>query len=290
MLLVESKSGIRFTLSNGKPVYYGEKDPLQYYFDKTGRIYSDKIAKFVVSSNKNTKGLVFNRIKRIFPNIYVDEIQDLAGYDLEIIKGLYKEGVNLLMVGDPRQVTYLTHNESKNKKYSSGRIEDFVRAFCKEVEIDTLTLNRSYRNHPLICDYANMLYPQMAPCQSCSRFTSFHDGIFFITPDLVESYINLYHPIQLRDKRSVKVSDNALVFNFGESKGLTFDRVLIYPTNPMKAWLANASSELKPESRSRLYVAITRAKFSVAFVVDKQFLYSRHNIVHWREADYHESS
>lgn len=54
--------------------------------------------------------------------------------------------------------------------------------------------------------------------------------------------------------------------NIGVAKGSTFDRVLIFPTHPMLKYLDGGDpSELKaPE---RLYVAATRARHSVAFVV-----------------------
>lgn len=74
--------------------------------------------------------------------------------------------------------------------------------------------------------------------------------------------------MQLRDKRTVKVSAEAPAINFGDAKGLTFERVLIYPTKPMREWIKDHSSELVPKSRAKLYVAITRAKYSVAFVDD----------------------
>ena len=37
----------------------------------------------------------------------------MAGYDLEIIKLLFGLETNILLVGDPRQVTYHTHDEAK---------------------------------------------------------------------------------------------------------------------------------------------------------------------------------
>lgn len=49
--------------------------------------------------------------------------------------------------------------------------------------------------------------------------------------------------------------------NFGESKGLTYERVLIYPTQPFIRWIKDSNTELPPTSRSKLYVAITRAKY-----------------------------
>lgn len=56
--------------------------------------------------------------------------------------------------------------------------------------------------------------------------------------------------------------------NFGDAKGGAFERVLVYPTEPMTKWLLNHAVELKQQSRARLYVAVTRAIKSVGFVVD----------------------
>lgn len=268
LLLVNKKSGLRYENRQGKPVYYGEKDGDDFYFSPEKKIYSDKISKFVVTANKTKNGMIINRIRRIFPSIFIDEVQDLAGYDLEIMRLLHKEGVKLLMVGDPRQVTYYTHEELKNKKYTEGKIREYVADHCKGLKIDVKTLRKSFRNNPQICDYANTVYPEMPKCLSHGKEPTEHDGIFLVSPHLVEKYIELYHPVLLRDKRTVKVSNSASVYNFGDSKGKTFQRVLIYPTKPMKDWIINHESKLQPKSRARLYVAITRAEFSVAFVDD----------------------
>jgi DNA helicase-2/ATP-dependent DNA helicase PcrA len=74
--------------------------------------------------------------------------------------------------------------------------------------------------------------------------------------------------MQLREKRTVKVNDGYAAINMGESKGLTFDRVLIYPTGTMKSWMKNHSKTLQPKTRSQFYVAVTRAKYSVGIVFD----------------------
>lgn len=60
------------------------------------------------------------------------------------------------------------------------------------------------------------------------------------------------------------------MINFGEAKGLTFDRVLIYPTKPMLDWFLDHSKELAAQSKSKLYVAITRAKYSVGIVYNNK--------------------
>ena len=56
--------------------------------------------------------------------------------------------------------------------------------------------------------------------------------------------------------------------NMGEVKGLTYDRVLIGPTGPFANYF-KSGGELAPVSRSKLCVAVTRARQSAAIVMDK---------------------
>ena len=60
------------------------------------------------------------------------------------------------------------------------------------------------------------------------------------------------------------------VMNYGNSKGLTMEHVLIYPTKPIMSWLKDRSKALEGQSRAKLYVAITRARVSVAFIDDSK--------------------
>ncbi len=275
LLLVNQKSGLKYRGKRG-PVYYKENEVYNHYFSKAGLIYSDKLSKFVIKSNEITSGLVIDRISRIYDNIFIDEIQDMAGYDLEIIKLLLGSRTNILMVGDPRQVTYHTHDEAKYKKYSEGNIEEFINAECKNigVEIDKNTLNTSFRNNKSICNFSNSIYPNFEPCNYANNEDTKHDGVFFINPDDIDEYLRTFNPMQLRDKSTVSINSNYPVMNFGESKGTTLDRVLIYPTKPMLSWILNHDFELKPQSRSKFYVAVTRAKYSVAIVFDDMQKYN----------------
>ena len=108
MLLDSKRSGLRYKNGQGFPVYWGEDKFQRYYFDRRNRVYSDKLAKLVIRCNKEAAGAVFERFSRIYPFIFVDEVQDLAGYDLDILVALFKTPSHVVLVGDPRQVTYLT--------------------------------------------------------------------------------------------------------------------------------------------------------------------------------------
>lgn len=260
----------------GNPIFWGEKDFLKYYFTPSFKIYSDKISKFVFQTNKEVSGALVKRIEKIFQHIFIDEVQDLAGFDLELIKLLFKSDSNVLLVGDPRQVTYLTHHSTKNGKYSDGKIKDFIenelgkRINCN---IDEDTLNRSHRNNKVICDFSGKLYPHLptpipCECTSCRGNTEEHEGIFLIKKSNVDDYLQKYNPIQLRWSSTKEVNNSYAVINFGASKGLTFDRVLLYPTAEMIKWIKNNDYKLKNTSRAKFYVGITRARYSVGIVLD----------------------
>jgi len=271
MILVTSQSAVKYYNRSGIPVCYNEDEDLEkHYFTDTFKIYSDKLSKFVFRCNQKSDGAVIDRLSRIYPHIFVDEVQDLAGYDLELLKLLFGSDSNILMVGDPRQVTYLTHNERKYAKYKDGRIKEFIQNECKKsnCEIDEKTLNSSHRNNELICSFSSKLYPNFTPCTSNQKEVTKHDGVFLVKKQDVKKYLEAYNPAQLRNSIKVEVNENYKAVNFGNSKGLAFDRVLIYPTVPFVNWLINNNSDLKPTSRSRFYVAITRARYSVGIVYD----------------------
>ncbi len=270
MILVNQQSAVKYCM-RGIPVCYKEEEELEkHYFTNTFKIYSDKLSKFVFKCNHKSNGAVIDRLSRIYSHIFVDEVQDLAGYDLELLKLLFESDSNILMVGDPRQVTYLTHNESKFKKYRDGKIKEFLENECQKInyEIDEETLNISYRNNEQICVFSSKLYPNYKTCTSNQKEVTKHDGVFLVKKQDVEKYLETYNPVQLRYNINVEVNKNYKTINLGNSKGLTFDRVLIYPTKEFIKWLVNNNSVLEPTSRSKFYVAITRAKYSVGIVYD----------------------
>ena len=80
-------------------------------------------------------------------------------------------------------------------------------------------------------------------------------------------YLKTYEPIQLRLNRNTRgIIKGYKAVNFGLSKGQSFERVLIFPTNDMRRWLSNNNQNLAPKTRAQLYVGVTRAKYSVGIV------------------------
>jgi len=273
LILVSGKSGLRCETEDGKKVYWGEaKNPYEFYFSKSGKIYSDKLAKFVIRCNKDSGGKVIDRLSQCFDNIFIDEVQDLAGYDLEILKELFNCQSSILLVGDPRQATYSTNNAQKNAQYKKSEIVNFFSDDTIKIDTDDKSLTVNHRCSPQICDYSNTLYPDFPESASGNETVTGHDGIIIVDNSHIESYLNEYSPVQLRHSVTKQVNPDFPVYTFGKSKGLTFDRVLIYPTAPIFKWLISSENELKGISRAGFYVALTRARYSVAIVLEpKQY-------------------
>ncbi len=260
MLLINSKSA----------PYIKEKEGAKYYLTDSHKIYSDKLSKFVIRCNKESHGKVINRITELFPNIYIDELQDLAGYDLDIIELLFKSKSNIILAGDPRQAIYLTHYERKNAKYQFDKIINFLNDHNKIIKIDEKTLNVSFRCNKEICEYASKLNKALPKTISRCDEKNTKQGIFLIKISDTDKYLKDFNAVQLRYNRKFTCNDNYPVYNFGDSKGLTFDNVLIYPTKDICDWIEDHSYSLKATTRSRFYVALTRARHNVCILWEKK--------------------
>ena len=246
--------------------YISEKKNFLWYYFKDFKVYSDKISKFVIAVDKETNGEVINRISRIFPNIFIDELQDLAGYDLNFLKLLLESRSKILLVWDPRLWNYSTNYSKKNSQFKRGDIINFFesKAFSSLLKVNHTLLTTNYRCHSKICNFSNKIYPEYPPTVSWNTQNSEHVWIFLVKPKDVEKYCKQYEPVTILKERGAIFPQ----WNFWMTKGLSFDRVLIFPTKDICLRLKDNSKELAKITRAKFYVAVTRARYSVAFVYD----------------------
>ena len=177
----KDKHGHTFTVP-----YDEEKEFERFFFTTDMRLYTDKLSRFVVRADKKSQGNVMDRISRLYPTILIDEVQDMAGYDLEILKMLYRSTSTVICVGDPRQVTYYTHWERTNKQYRNGLIKQYVLEKCckrDHIIIDELILAKSHRNNKAICDFSSRLFPKQpiaepCDCERCHPSDIEHQGLY----------------------------------------------------------------------------------------------------------------
>ncbi|GAA4260030.1 UvrD-helicase domain-containing protein [Dactylosporangium darangshiense] len=255
---------IRSLNFDGQRSRFARRDnPLNYYFDRNGDMYRDGVADFVCRADDASDNGVMRRMEGMYDHIYIDEFQDLVGYDLDFVDKLFASSIHVTVVGDPRQHTFATNNGPRNRQYRGAGIMNWLRH--RQASCVLEMRSESWRCHQLICDWSDRLFPKMPTTKSRNVIETGHDGIFMIVAEDVPAYVAKYGPQVLRDRVTTSTLGMPAL-NIGVSKGSTYDRVLIFPTQPMLKYLKTADlSALK--APDRLYVAVTRARHSVAFVV-----------------------
>ena len=221
---------------------------------------------------KASCGAVINRLEHIYSEIYIDEVQDLTGYDLAVLDALFASKIDVRLVGDVRQSTFNTNpQDPRNKQY---RDLNMLNWFAKHETAGILTVEHSsktWRSNQQIATFSDTIFPAACgfpPTELLQTASSDHDGVFVVSPDHVDAYIKAYRPLCLRQAKSTPLPDHIDATNFGVAKGITCDRVLIFPTGPIRDFI-NKSRLLTGKSACGLYVGVTRAIHSVAFVLDR---------------------
>ena len=248
--------------------YAKKSDTDRYFFADGERIYSDKISDFACTCDGKSKGLVIRRLERVYDHIFIDEVQDLAGYDFDFLELLFQSGVNITVVGDNRQATFFTNCSPKNKRYRGQNIIALFRDWEKRGMCTIRERNECYRCNQEICRVADLLYPDMPRTESMNGEATGHDGVFTVSSADLQEYVRQYNPAILRDTKKTK-TEGLRARNFGVSKGQTFNRVVVFPNGPIREFLKTGDpSRLNAKTKALLYVGITRARHSVAFVYD----------------------
>ena len=86
----------------------------------------------------------------------------------------------------------------------------------------------------------------------------------------LREYCEYYHPIILRYDKKAKVGfqHDCDVFNYGGSKGATYERVVIIPVSTTLPFIERQVKITSNQTRAKFYVACTRAKHSVVFAME----------------------
>ena len=259
--------GIDYSLEchdSGKKNIYNKNQYL-YYF-KGRNVIVDKASDLAYRCNQISGGMVIKRLESIYSHIFIDEIQDYAGWDLDIIRELFTSQLPIYCVGDPRQVTYRTNNSSKNKQYRDENIQHFFEMLANQnhlCEIETAPFTRRFNQE--ICDFNNWIYPKFDAVRSEINEDEENCGVYLIDKTGIEMYCKAYHPVILRyDKRTkLPFLHECNVYNWGAVKGRTFERVVMVANRPVEEFLKKRKL-LEEKTRAKFYVGCTRARHSVA--------------------------
>ncbi|MNH26195.1 hypothetical protein D3C79_862290 [compost metagenome] len=176
------------------------------------------------------------------------------------------------MVGDVRQAVLSTNPRGqKNKQFGYAAALQWFR----ERETDgVLSINYAevtYRCRIEIATFSDSIFDAswgFPDTTSENHEISEHDGVYLVHSKHVDAYVERFQPKCLRYSANSGKGYALDYINFKGSKGATFERVLIVPTTKIEAFIKK-NAGLESTSAAAFYVAVTRAKQSLAIVIDK---------------------
>lgn len=256
-----------------EPQTYSKTTDWSRYFNSHEEARKVHLPQLACRVEEASNGAGVRRLERIYDRIYIDEVQDLCGYDLEVLKLLMASNLPVEMVGDIRQAILATNErESRNRGYMYMKIWDWFRNEAKAGRLQITQRCETWRCRPEIAGFADSLFGEewgFEPTISLNTRKTGHDGVFLLKPDDVDPYMQTFSPLPLRySKASGKAYAHIGFMNFGLAKGLGRERVLVFPTAKI-ANLLCAGTVLDQQLAASLYVAVTRAEQSVAFILDE---------------------
>ncbi|AXJ09699.1 ATP-dependent exonuclease [Arthrobacter sp. PM3] len=243
------------------------------YFTQSDLLRAVHAAHLATLLIEASRSLPIRRLEAIYDHVYIDEVQDLGGYDLEVLDALLRSTVPLTMVGDVRQAVVATSPlERKHKQYKNMQVWNWFRRQEAAGRLVITHRSETWRCRPEIAAFADSLFDSgwaFPKTVSLNATTTGHDGVFLVRTADVVAYVEGFAPQNLRwGANSWKSHDHLNFMNFGAAKGLTRERVLIFPTDKMQR-LLQRGTPLEDLAAAKLYVGVTRAEQSVAFVLDE---------------------
>ena len=241
--------------------FYYAKSDIHHYLDPYGRIFSARIVKSIFEYG--VVGKVVDRINKYYKYIFVDEVQDLASRDFDFLSILAKTNAYVELVGDFYQHTY---DSSRDVNYNSGLFDDYAKYIKSLHKIgyieNPMQLTHSYRCSNTICQFVSSNLNIMIQSKEGNE-----TKIQYVDKN---EYINeIFH-----DNRTIKLfycnhlDYNCYSKNWGECKGEDDykDVCIVLNKKTTLLYKKNKLFSLPPNTRNKLYVALTRARGNIYLV------------------------
>ncbi|WP_175824221.1 UvrD-helicase domain-containing protein [Burkholderia sp. BCC0419] len=265
-LLAEKRTkGVTFQRPPAKGPMFGVADDRRY-MTSGRRLYHHRLAKYVEQTG--TVKDVIARIEKYFDAFFVDEVQDFAGHDFNLLMLLCHSDVECMFVGDFYQHTYDTSRDGNVNANLHVDYEAYKARFkAAKMEVDLTSLMKSRRCSKSVCDFIS--------AQIGIQIESHSDTItdvrlvedravaqeLYEAPNIVKLFLQEHYKYDCYSQ------------NWGASKGLDHygDVCVVLHPAALAAWRAGTLVALNPETRNKLYVACSRARGNLTFVPDALF-------------------
>ena len=233
-----------------------------HYITSSSYLYHNRIAKLCLNACESIKA----RINRYYDCFYIDEVQDLGGYDFDFVKSIIPQDRDVLFVGDFYQHTFETsHDGNKNTGLYKNSIKNYKKNWTETtLTVDETSLKNSYRCPKAVCDFVTKnLGISIAS-------TSSKDGciIYLSADEEIEAVVKNNSIPKLFYQNSSQY--DCFSMNWGASKGLDdFEDVCVVMNSTVhKLYKNNQLDKMVESTRNKFYVACTRTKRHLYLVAE----------------------
>ncbi len=238
----------------------------QRYIDINKRVYSNRLVKLIEIAGAMDD--VVARLTKYFDTIMIDEIQDFAGHDFNILPHIVRSNNNIIFVGDFFQHTFDTSTDGPVNRNLHNDYNTYIARFNRMgLTIDSKILSNSYRCSPTICSYitSNLGIEIQSHREDNTDIQAIDSEDIALQIFQDEDVVKLFY----QSSSKYHCYSN----NWGNSKGEDHYNDVCIALNPttFKHFSKNTLVNLNPQTRNKLYVAITRTKNDLFFVAEKIF-------------------
>lgn len=243
-----------------------KRDKAAFYLTKDRRLYHNRIAKLL--EQFNVLDDIKARLEKYYDYLYIDEIQDFAGHDFNLLKHVLKAKLEIELVGDFYQHTFDTSRDGN----TNIRLHDDYQRYIKEfknagININSEYLNKSWRCSPTVCEYiTNNLKIEIYSHKKEET------KIELITDDKIVD--NIYYNnkiIKLFYQESSKYKCYSK--NWGDCKGENCynDICVVLNKTTYNNYENGKLCDLNPSTKNKLYVALSRARGNV-YIIEENLI------------------
>ena len=253
---------------NSNPNKYIKAKDINYYYNRVSKkMYHNRLAK--ICSDYFIDDII-KRIEKYFNYIYIDEIQDFASHDFNLLLNLIKTNCTILLVGDFYQHTFDT---SRDGNVNSNLYNDYdnyinkIKNSDSNIKVDTVNFLKSKRCSKQVCEFITEYLK--IKIESYNN----HDSIIREIDDenTIEKIANNDNIVKLFYQNSKKY-DMKNKDNWGNSKGNTYiNTCVVLNKNSYEKYKKHKLNELPSSTKNKLYVALSRATNDV-YIINEKYL------------------
>src|SRR5260221_4325985 len=129
------------------------------FLDDDGRAYKLHLAQLALRTHQASGSAVLDRVGRLYHEIHIDEVQDLDGWDLELLAELFDSPIDLHLVGDLRQALIQTNvRDPKNSQFKGMKIKRWFDGHHLRGALEIAQSTDTLRSNQQISDFADSIF------------------------------------------------------------------------------------------------------------------------------------